>query len=206
MKQAIKTTLFFTIAMITVQASTAQQEIQFSVNYNAASPLESSLRDYVNKTSFRGLQESLLLGINNHFRAGIQSSFNNFYQKKERQVYKSTDGSELSAVLSNTLQTVPIFVKGEYSFLNKGFFKPYVGVGTGINFVSYNQFVGSFEYDKHYVKTAFIGDIWLLFPFPGKSYYGFRISTSYDLMPFNEEGIKNLNSWNVQTGFTVTIK
>ncbi|MBC7937453.1 MAG: hypothetical protein H7Y86_19070 [Rhizobacter sp.] len=205
MKQVIKITLFFASAIIITQASMAQQGLQVSVNYNASTPLGSSFRDYVNKTSFRGLQESVLFGINSHFRVGLQSSYNDFYQKYERQVYKFTDGSDVSTVLSNTLQTVPVFAKGEYSFLNKGFLKPYVGLGAGINFVNYDQFLGGFEYDKHYTKAAFTGDAGVMVPFSRKSNYGFRLSTSYNLMPFNKEGVKNLDSWNVQTGFTIPL-
>ncbi|MCW3089805.1 MAG: porin family protein [Ferruginibacter sp.] len=206
MRQVIKITLFFAAAMIITQASMAQEGLQLSVGHNAATPLGSSFRGYVNKPSFRGLQESMLFGINNHLRVGLQSSYNDFYQKYERQVYKSTDGSDVSTVLSNSLQTVPVFAKGEYSFFNKGFLRPYVGLGTGINFVNYDQFLGGFEYDKHYTKAAFTGDAGLLVPLSRKNNSGFRFSTSYNLMPFNKEGVKNLDSWNVQTGFTVPLK
>lgn len=204
MKRIIKITAF-SIAMIITQASRAQQNLQLNVNYNTATPLGSSFRDYVNKTSFRGMQGSVLYGINNHFRVGLQASYNDFYQKYGRQVYKASDGSDISTVLSNTLQSVPVLVKGEYSFLDKGLVKPYIGLGTGVNFATYDQYLGEFEYKKLYTKAAFSGDVGLLLPFRRNSKYGVRLSTSYNLMPFKEQGIKNLNSWNVQAGGSIPL-
>ena len=184
----------------------AQQELKLAVNYNTATPLGASFRDYVNNTSFRGIQGSVLYDLMDHFRFGMQASYNDFYQKHERQVYKTTDGSDISTVLSNTLQSAPLVVKGEYSILNRGYIKPYIGLGAGLDFVNYDQWLGEFEYNKHYIKPAFTGDAGLLIPFNRNSRYGIRLSTSYNLMPFKEEGIKNLDSWNVQAGISVPLK
>ena len=206
MNQVIRTLGLLALAIVITQASMAQQEFQLNTSYNIATPLGSPFRDYVSKTSFRGLQGSILYGISNQIRVGVQSSYNDFYQKYGRQVYKSADGSDISTVLSNTLQTVPVFAKGEYSFLNNGFLKPYVGLGAGVNFVNYDQFLGGFDYDKHYTRAAFTGDAGVLVPFRRYSNYGFRLSTSYNLMPFKTESIKNLDSWNVQTGLVIPLK
>jgi hypothetical protein len=205
MRKVLKTISFFTLALIITQASMAQPGFQFNINYNTATPLGSSFQDYVNKTSFRGAQGAVLYGINNHFRVGLQASYNDFYQKYGRQVYKATDGSDISTVLSNTLQSVPVVMKGEYSFLDKGFVKPYIGLGAGVHFVNYDQYLGEFEYKKFYTKAAFTGDLGVLVPFSRKSNYGFRLSTSYNLMPFKEEGITNLDTWNVQAGVNIPL-
>ncbi len=205
MKQVIRITALFALAMIIMQAPMAQQRLQLNINYNIATPIGATFRDYINKTSFRGAQGSVLYGINNHFSVGVQASYNDFYQKYGRQVYKATDGSDISVVPSNTLQSVPVLVKGEYSFLNKGLVKPYIGLGAGIHFVDYDQYLGEFEYDKHFTKAAFTGDAGLMVPFRRSSNYGFRLGTSYQLMPFKEESIKNLDSWDVQAGVSIPL-
>ena len=45
----------------------------------------------------------------------------------------------------------------------------------------------------------------MLIPLHRSSRYGFRVSTSYNLMPFDEQGIKNLDSWNVQAGVSIPL-
>jgi hypothetical protein len=192
--------------IIMISTTAVAQQFNLSLNYNTAAPLSSSFKDYVSKTSFRGFQGSVLYRINNQFRVGLQASYNDFYQKYPRQVYKSTDGSDISAVLSNTLQDIPVLVKGEYSFLKQGLIKPYIGLGAGINFINYDQFYGELEYNHYYTKAAFSGDVGVLIPFSKTSNYGARISTSYNLSPFNEEGIKNIDTWNVQAGVVIPLK
>src|ERR1700733_13492559 len=155
MKQVIKTPAILVIAVIITQTALAQKGLQLIVNYNTATPLGSGFRDYISNTSFRGSQGSLYYGVNNQFRFGLQVSYNDFYQKHDRQVYKTNDGSDISTVLSNSLQSAPLLVKGEYSIPHTGFIKPFVGFGAGIDFINYDQYLGEFEYDKHYTNAAF---------------------------------------------------
>ena len=206
MKQIIKIAFLVIITNVMYPTVQAQQRIQFNVNYNISTPLSTDFKDYVNRTSVRGGQASILYSFNNQIRAGLQGSFSNFYQKYGRQVYKTSDGADISAVLSNTLQTVPLLAKGEYSLSKIGFFQPYIGVGAGVNFINYDQFIGEFQYNRNFIKPTFSGDVGLMIPFKKDANYGFRISTSYNLVPFNEEGIHRLDSWNAQVGFTIPLK
>lgn len=206
MKKFLKIFFACSALILAIPAAKAQKGVQFSANYNIATPLSTDLKDYINRTSTRGAQASLLYGFDNGLRVGVQGGFNNFYQKFGRQVYQTNDGSHVSAVLSNTLQTIPILAKGEYSFIHSGFIRPYAGLGAGVNFINFEQYVGESPYSVNYTKPAFTGDIGVLIPFQRNSNTGIRISTSYNLSPFNEEGINRLDTWNVQAGFTVPLK
>jgi hypothetical protein len=185
---------------------TKAQRLQLALNYNVATPVNASFKEYVSKTSFRGAQGSVLYRINNDFRVGLQASYNDFYEKYPRQVYKTTDGSDISTVLTNTLQNTPVVVKGEYNLVKTGRIKPYVGLGAGINFINYDQYLGEFEYSKFYTKAAFTGDAGIVVPFSPDGPYGFRLSTSYNYLPFNAEGIKRLDTWSVQAGVVLPLK
>jgi opacity protein-like surface antigen len=207
MKQPTKKIFVFVTAIIINIASYAQQQgFHLAINYNLATPVSTGFRDYINKTSFNGFQASLLYSINNNFRVGVQGSWNDFYQKYARQVYKNDDGSDISAVLSNTLQQVPVVVKGEYSFGKSGWLQPYIGLGAGINVISFQQYVGEFSSHQTYSNAAFTGDAGLLIPFSRTSEYGARLSTSYNMLPFNKQGIKNLNTWNIQGGIVIPLR
>ena len=201
----IKTTVFFVVVILVTTTSFAQK-FHLALNYNTATPLSSGLKDYVSKTSFRGFQGSILYNINQQFRLGLQASYNDLYEKYPRQVYKTTNGSDLSAVLTNTMQITPVLVKAEYTMTKDQWIQPYVGLGAGINFVNFSQFYGEFEYNKFSTKAAFSGDLGVLIPFSKTSHYGARLSTSYNFSPFNEEGIQHIDTWNVQAGIVVPLK
>lgn len=49
-------------------------------------------------------------------------------------------------------------------------------------------------------------DSGVLVPFKRYRNYGFRLSTSYNLMPFTTGSIKNLDSWKVQSGLVIPLK
>ena len=205
MKAAKRIVLVFLLATM-LATSTQAQRFQLSLGYNAAVPLSESFKEYVSKTSFRGMQGAVLYSINDKFRIGLQATYNDFYEKFDRQVYKGSDGSDISTVLSNTLQTTPLLVKGEYSFSKQSRIQPYVGLGAGINFVNFEQYLGEFPYSRYYTKAAFSGDVGVVVPFKTGSAYGFRLSTSYNLQPFDDEGVSNINTWNVQAGVVIPLK
>jgi hypothetical protein len=111
--------LIWLAAIILISTTGIAQQFNFSLNYNIAVPLSSSFKEYVSKTSFRGFQGVILYNINSQFRVGLQASYNDFYQKYARAVYKTTDGADISTVLSNTLQNIPVLVRGEHSLVKK---------------------------------------------------------------------------------------
>lgn len=181
------------------------QRLSLSLNYNPSVPLGNNFKDYVSNTSFRGFQGAVLYKLNNQVRLGLQTTWNDFYQKYPRQVYKAASGEDISAVLSNTLQYTPIVVKGEYSFLKQGAIKPYVGLGAGVGIINFNQYYGELLYSQAYIKSAFTGDAGVMIPISHNG-AGARISTSYNISPFNKEGIKTINTWNVQAGIYFPLK
>ena len=192
MKKVIKTTVFFAAAIIITKTSLAQQGLQLNLNYNVATPLGSNFRNYVSKTSFSSVQGSVLYGISDHLKIGVQSSYTDFHQ-------------HISPGLKNTVKSVPLLAKGEYSISNKSYVKPYIGLGAGVNFVNYEESLSGLKNHNNFTKAGFTGDAGVVIPFSRSSRYGFRVSTSYNLMPFKEEGIKNLDSWNAQAGISIPL-
>ncbi len=73
---------------------------------------------------------------------GFGTGFQDFYQKYPRQVYKAADGSDISAVVSNSVQTVPLLAKFRYYFSPGKREQPFAGAGVGGDMVLYRQFLG----------------------------------------------------------------
>lgn len=201
----ISARILLVISTFAFYITTNAQRVSLVLNYNPSVPMGSSFKDYVGNTSFRGFQGAVLYKLNNQVRLGLQTTWNDFYQKYPRQVYKAASGEDISAVLSNTLQYTPIVVKGEYSFLKQGNIKPYVGLGAGVGIINFNQYYGELLYSQAYVKAAFTGDIGVVIPITQNG-AGARISTSYNMSPFNKEGIKSINTWNIQAGIYFPFK
>src|SRR6266540_1078215 len=113
----MKTSIFRSIIIITglliaavkpfsVQAQ--ERELQFDINYNISIPGGSFKTDAVDKTSFRGWTANLLYNVTDKISIGLGTGFQDFYQKFPRAVYKLQEGGEVSAVITNSIQTIPI--------------------------------------------------------------------------------------------------
>src|SRR5690606_31898677 len=96
-----------------------------NINYSVNTPAGSFKSDVVGKTSLRGWNASVLYGLSNNFSLGAQAGFNDFSEKYPRKVYDTKDGA-ISAVLTNSVQTIPIQVKAKYNFLPGAVVQPYI--------------------------------------------------------------------------------
>lgn len=194
----------FQYAIIALLMSTAylsgqaqQQQLQLKLGYNINTPA-GSFKNFIGKTSFRGLNGEISYSINDQVNVGLGASFSDFYQKYPRQVYDTKDGN-ISAVVTNSIQTMPVLAKAGYSFL-KGTVKPYVGIGAGLNLISYNQYLGEFPDGKALIKPAFSADAGVNIPVGKLKSSGFNLGANFNYLPFNYTGLKNLNNWGVHAG------
>ncbi|HZG26040.1 MAG TPA: outer membrane beta-barrel protein [Chitinophagaceae bacterium] len=187
------------IILMAFVSGQAQQKLQVQLGYNFNKPVSSSFKEVVSKTSFRGFNGEITYAINNQLNVGLGVSYNDFYQKYPRQMYNTTDG-DLSAVVSNSIQTTPILAKVNYSFLKQGLVRPYVGLGAGFNFINYNQYLGEFPDSKTAFKPAVSGDAGVNV-FLGKTgSTGLNLGTNFNYLPFGYNDVKNLNNWGVHAG------
>src|SRR5690606_5502822 len=120
-----------------------QQKLTMNINYAVNTPVGNFKSDFVNKTSFRGWNANILYGVTDRLSLGLEAGFADYYQKYPRKVY-DTKGGNISAVLTHSIQTVPVMIKGRYNLVPEGIVQPYIGLGAGGNFVSYNQYLGEF--------------------------------------------------------------
>src|ERR1700712_767798 len=131
----------------------AQDEgLTLKLNYSMGIPTGSLKNNIVNNTSWKGFGAELMYHASNSFSFGMEAGSQNFYQKYPRQLYKQSDGSDISAVVSNSIQTVPILLKAQYSFLPEKPVRPYIALAAGGNVITYNQYAGEFGNDN---KTKF---------------------------------------------------
>jgi outer membrane protein W len=179
----------------------------FQIRYGIGFPLN-GLKDNISNTSYNGLDASLMFPIGQHFSLGLAVEYQDFYQKYPRATYEYGDkSSNVSAVVSNSIQNIPVLLKGTYKFLSpESPIRPYIGAGVGLNAVSYRQYLGEFSnVDQSSGKLALNGEAGVLIPVTRNHHFGIDLAAEYHYLPYNELGIDNLNFWGVKAGIYVPL-
>lgn len=209
----MKTKLFVTIitglvciTAIPVTVKAQERTLQLDINYSVNIPSGSFKTDAVEKTSFRGWTANLMYNITDKISVGLGTGFQDFYQKYPRAVYKLNEGGEVSAVLTNSIQTIPVLAQVQYRFMPGSMVQPYVGVGVGGNMVVYDQYLGEFDNSKSSFKFAARPMAGLFVPFRKDGPAGINIFGAYNYMPYKSDGIENLNNWSTGIGIKFPLR
>jgi opacity protein-like surface antigen len=199
-------TLRILIGFLLLNTTTLAQEgsLRLNMNYTVASP-SGSFKDYIEETSWRGWTANLLYGINDKISVGLGLGFHDFYQKYPRAVYDLQEGGEISAVLTNSLQTIPVLASIQYRFTPNAAVQPYIGAGIGGNFIIYNQYIGEFSNATSDFGFAVRPEAGVYIPV-GKRDFGINLNGIYNYMPFSKHGLDNINSWGVGAGVRFNLR
>lgn len=179
-------------------------KVKVNLFYNYSLPTGSFKNDFIRNNSPRGFNADILYWFKPQWGVGAGFGFQDYYQKNARQTYKLADGSDISAVLSNSVQVIPVMAKAMFS-PGSGSSKriqPYVSAGAGINIIRYNEYLGEFSSlnntGAYFGATAGAG---VKIALGSNDRAGFLIGADYRFSPYNKYDIKNLNSVNLQAGF-----
>ena len=182
-------------------AATAQKgTLKFNLNYNYSLPQGAFKSDLVSNSSPRGATGGLMYSFTNKLEAGVESGFQDYYQKYPRAVYSLDKTQDISAVLSNSIHTTPLLLKAKYSFLDESAVRPYVSLGAGANLVDFNQYFGEFRSGQTDVGFVGQGGLGVKFSFGKFKTSEINVGATYDYAPFKKYGYQNLNSVNLQAG------
>lgn len=203
----MKNKIFFSLIVFLFSAFIAnaqKEENNFNINYNAALPT-GSFKNIVSSNSFRGFNASIMHGISDKVSVGLATGFQDFYQKYPRQLYKLSDGSDLSAVVTYSIQTIPILAEVKYNFTPGSTILPYAAIGVGANFIAYNRLFGEFGDKQAKIGFAATPELGLQIPF-SKNGAGFSIGATYNIMPFKQDDLKNLDNIGFHAGFNIPMR
>ena len=199
MAMLLITSLLF-LTYLPINARAQERELQLDLNYSIGIPSGSFKTDAVDKASFRGWTANLLYNITDKISVGLGTGFQDFYQKYPRSVYKLGEGGEVSAVLTNSIQTIPILAEFQYRFLPHNTVQPYVGVGVGGNMIVFDQYLGEFDNSKSSFKFAARPEAGVFITFRKDGPAGIQVFGAYNNMPYKEDGVENLNNWGAGVG------
>ena len=207
MKKNIIVSCLLVVSILFTQSLIAQKNpLTLELNYNYSMPLSGFKSDLVSNSSPRGFRGSIMYPFNSKIAAGVQFGFQDYYQKYARGTYHSGPSQDISAVISNSIQTTPIIVKAKYYPLTESYVKPYISAGAGGNLVNFKQYFG--EFGSTQTNFGFLAEagVGVMVPFKKMSTSGFFIGGTYDYAPYNKNGYKDLNSINFQAGVNFEIR
>jgi len=193
--------LLATAFIATASAQAQQGELRLTASYSVAIPMGSFKDNTVSKTSFRGIDANLLYGITPQLSVGLTTGFQDFYEKYPRQVYKLEDGSDISAVISNSVQQVPFLATARYDFTPTGMIRPYALAGVGGQFIMNRQFLGEYTNDNtNRFSFAARPEVGVYIPFGKDSHTGINLGAYYNYIPYKRSGIETMNSVGIKLG------
>ena len=79
--------------------------LQMNLNYNYGIPLGAFKSDAVKDNSPRGGRGSIMYSFSDRLSGGFESGYQDYYQKYPRNMYQLSGSQEVSAVLTNSIQT-----------------------------------------------------------------------------------------------------
>jgi len=193
------------IFCFTLPAS-AQKALKLDVNYNYSIPLSGFKSDLVSNGSPRGFKAGLMYSFTDRLDGGLSFGFQDYYQKYSRTIYHLSNTQDISAVLTNSIQTTPVLLKARY-FLNRtSYVKPYVSIGAGANIVDFKQYFGEFSNSMTNIGFRGQAGVGVVLRFSKTSTSGINIGATYDYAPYHKNGYKDLNSANIHAGIVIELR
>lgn len=184
------------VAAISLQA---QHRVTMNVNYSFNVPT-GNFNEYLNKTSYRGWTANVMYQLNEKIAVGATTGFQDFYEKTDRALYKNADGSNISAVVTNSIQTIPLLGTVHYALTPSQTIRPFVGLGVGGSMVMHNQYLGQFASNNNKLAFAARPELGVVIPVRKGGEAGLKVAGAFNYIAYNEDGLKNLNSWGVIIG------
>ena len=201
--------LMIAAGIIAVSAS-AQNKLRMELGYNVSLPQGSFKNDYIKNTSFRGATGEISYAINPKFSLGLHSGYQSYYQKYDRQTYKLQGNETVSAVVSNTMDIMPLLLRGTFypmGAASEAKVQPYVSAGAGVNLVNYGQYLGEFGGTESAAPFAAQAGAGIVIPFGRKiNQTGFKLGATYNYVNYNRNDITGLNNLGLNAGVVFALK
>ncbi|WP_018617168.1 outer membrane beta-barrel protein [Segetibacter koreensis] len=190
-------------------SASAQEKFKMELSYNVSVPVGSFKNDYIGKTSFRGGTGMISYTFNPKFSLGLSSGYQNYYQKYGRQLYKLDGNQTVSAVLTNSMDIVPILFRGTFYPLgtSTSMVQPYVSAGAGVNLINYGQYLGEFGGTESSTAFAAQAGAGIKIPFgKGPTQNGIKIGATYNYSNYNNNDVSKLNNVGINAGVIFGLK
>ncbi len=206
--KTLKILPFVLCVLIVSQLNAQKGEVKMNLQYSYALPVGNFKSNIISNGSPRGVTGDILYNINNKLSVGLGLGFQDFYQKYPRGLYKTDANETTSAVLSNSVQIIPLLAKAELYPLGgkKSFVQPYISAGAGLGITSFTQYLGEFGGTDNNAGLMVQGGAGITIPFCNTGKSGFRLGANYNMVAYNHNGFSNFNNLSFQAGIFFPMK
>lgn len=196
--------LSFIFLLISATAFAQQGRSHFTIAYKAAKPV-GSFKDVVSNNSINGFEASIMYGLSDQLSLGGQVGFQDFYQKYSRKVYNSS-GSDISAVISQSLQAIPLMAKVAYSFSPEATIRPYAALAAGGSLIQQRTFWGQFSQSQSGFGFTVQPEAGIHVPIGQAKRTQIMLAAAYQYAPFKKEGFENANHALLKAGVRIPMR
>lgn len=190
---------------ITSLAAKAQDKLKLELGYNVSVPTGAFKTNEVSNTSFRGGYGEISYAISPKFSLGLNAGFQSYYQKYDRQLYKSGEQT-ISAVKTNSIDVMPLLLRGTFYPMGTAKVQPYISAGAGVNFVNYQQYLGEFGGSESAVPLAVQAGAGVLIPV-GAKHTSFKLGATYNYAGYTSNDVDTkLGNIGVNAGVMFPLK
>lgn len=186
-----------------IQAWSQPDRLHVSIQYSYALPQASLKEDVTANGSGRGAAIDLQYKLNPLYSIGVGFGWQDYFEKYPREQYQTGQNEITSAVLTNSVQIIPILAKGRFYPLGneqKSMVQPYLSAGAGFSLINFEQYQGQFGGSDNQLKFSWQGGAGADIRFSKTSRAGFTCGIQYNNAGYKEFGFGNFNSINVQAG------
>jgi hypothetical protein len=173
----MKNVILSTVALFVMQVAGAQLKV--AVSYPVGFPM-GDLGDYIEATSFRGIELELYQMVKPNLAVGIESAWQLFYQREDEKVY--TEGTvSVSGVQYRYTNAVPILAMGRY-LINPSSDKqvvPFAGLGVGTLFVNRYADFGLYRITNDTWQFCLRPELGVMFKLGGSGAPGISLAAKY---------------------------
>ena len=196
MNKKIFTLLIILIASFSLSARSRWMTGTYEMSFAAP-----RLHDFLDKPSFQGFGFNFYEGISDYFMVGGRFSWNNFFQKFERDSYSflaDGQGTTITAVQYKRVSSMAFMAEATFVARNSSILLPYLSVGIGPSWDSKEHVVGIWS--TYYGTVHFIvrPEIGLIIPFNS---VGVKIAGGYNGIVNNSDtGVDDIDNFTVGIG------
>jgi hypothetical protein len=191
------------VSTLSLTVASQQGSKTMTLSYTVGIPT-GNLKSSIDKPSFRGFEAAYLYQATDQLALGLQVGYQDFYQKYPRQVF-SEAGYDLSAVITNSVQTIPVMVKESYGLSPQKAIQPFVSLAAGGNVISYEKYYGEFVDSKTKFGFAAQPEAGIHIPFGSGKQSGFHVAAGYNFMPFTFNEVKGLSHIVLKAGVRFSV-
>lgn len=192
------------VLLLGLSARSQERTLKLDVAYKAAMPI-GNFKNLTDKTSLNGWEAALMYTITGQVALGFQSGFQDFYQKYGRQVYHGA-GGDISAVITNSIQVIPLLLKGKYLFTKAGMVQPFAALGVGGSLVQYSKYYGQFSDSRSTFAFMAQPEVGMHIPVSRARGIGVNIAAAYNYLPYKGLDADGLHHASVKAGISIPLR